>query len=442
MTLVLGLDVGLFVLVHQPEPVRVALVAPSTEIFGSAGLLETGIANAENDLGVEVEQRSGQVSSLGSQYRLLAENGTDLIFIDPDNSGWGYVDDVIADYPDTAFAVINGIFPPAGAQSVYFADEEGAYLAGIAAALTTKTGVVGFVGGHQSDTTERWRAGYEAGVRAIDPDIEIVAIYVSTYLDGFQSVTRASAAANHLYQRNADVILAFARDANLGVIEAALEQTEDTGIHRWVIGSDSDWSLEVAALLRPHVLTSAIRQWDVAIYETIKAFTEGAFTTGATVLSLADGAVGLAPSGHLAEDDIARIGELSANVAAGVVPVPLAPAGELLPPPGVDVSQTVTVTWDGETCSYAGNSTTFEPDTAIRIEFVNLTSVYREFDAFHTGPRGIEVSTLVQPRASNTGYIYLTPGTIELDCVPETRSSTSAAYRSYVAEIILTIHRS
>ena len=426
-----GLGVGLFVLVYEPEPVRVALVAPSAETTGSAELLAKGLDRAERELGVDVVNLSGRSAGLEKDYRELAEAETDLIIIDPGTSGWPWVDDVIAQYPATAFAVIDGILPPAGAQSVYFADEEGAYLAGVAAALTTETGVIGFVGGFQGDTTEGWRAGYEAGARAVDPDIDIVATYVSILSGANQDLAGGRAAADQLYQLDADVILAVAGDANQGVIEAAWENSEATGTHRWAIGSGSDWSIEIDAYLRPHVLTSAITQFDVAIFETIQVFIEGRFTPGITFLTLADEAVGLAPSAYLSDQDWIKIDELTSSVSAEGNRLPRAPVGELLPAPGVQVSQTVTVTWNGETCSYAGTSTPFRAGTAIRIDFVNLTSAYWHFFVLSTNPSiGLGVSTLVQPMARNTGYIMLHPGTVELNCNPDSRSGEARGYQT------------
>lgn len=416
----IGLGAGAFLLAYEPELVQVAVVAPSTAIFGNAGLLETGIANAERDLPVEIESLTGGFTSLDRQYRDLAESGTDLIFLDPDNSGWSYVWDVIADYPDTAFAVIDGIYPPGGAQSVYFADEEAGYVAGVAAALTTETNIVGFVGGHQSDTTERWRAGFETGVLAVNPDIQVLALYVATQTGGFRDVQGGREAVLELYGLGADVVLAMAGNANQGVIEAASTQSRSTGSHLWVIGSDADWSVQVEADLRPHVLASAVRKWDVAIYETIRSFTEGEFAPGSVSLGLAEDAVGLAPSTNLTESDQMRVDELVAELIASKEAVPLAPIGPLLPPVGVDVSETVTVIWDGETCSATTPTMSIQRGTGVQINFVNHSSEYWRFVAAIEPGGGIILSTLVRPSATNTGYVTLFSN-ILLTCDQETR---------------------
>lgn len=443
LAVVIATAVAAVLVALGPEPPRVAVVMTSVS-EELEGLLQTGIDRAERELGVRVEQLTGRFTSLERQYRELAEGGVDLLFIDQDNSGWPWVDQVIADHPETAFAVINGILAPDGARTVYFADEEAGYLAGAAAALTTDTGVIGFVGSsqissNQSDTSERWRAGYEAGAHAVNSEVEVVATYIGTGSGAFRDVAGGKAAADQLYQRNADVVLAFAGDATLGVIEAAWEQTRDTGTQRWVIGSDSDWSIAVPTHLRSHVLTSAVKQWDTALFETIRTFAEGDFAPGISVLGLADGAVGLTPSAHFTDQLTTMIDELSVDIKAGLGSIPRAPIGELLPPPGIEVSQTVTMTWDGENCSYAGSATAFGSDTTVRIDFVNSTSVYREFFALHS-QRGVEVSTLVQPMARNTGYITLHLGNVELNCGSETRDrSRAVVYADTVTAVTLTV---
>jgi basic membrane lipoprotein Med (substrate-binding protein (PBP1-ABC) superfamily) len=356
VVVLVSVGIGLLIAAFGPEEPSVAVVAGNESIDE---LLETGLAQAERELGVRTELLTGRFSDAEKQYRDLAETGFDLIFVGREVSGLGWVEDVIAAYPDTAFATMDPLSPVDGALSIYFADEEGAYLAGAAAALTTKTGVVGFVGAAQFELLERWRAGYEAGAWTVNPDIEILSTYISADISGFSDVAGGRAAATQLYQRNADVVLSAAGDSSLGVFEAAWQQSQDTGIHRWAIGPDSDWWLEVADHLRPHVLTSMIKKMDAAMFETIKDFTEGRFEPGVTTLTLSHGAYALSPSGgNLTNGDLETISDLTESVVAGVITLPEVPDGGLMPPPGVEVSEvvSVTLTFDGEQCRYEGPS--------------------------------------------------------------------------------------
>lgn len=420
-------SVVLIALALAGEPARVAVLMPNLP-EEQEGLTHTGVERAERELNVQVEDLSGSFTDLETKYRELAEAGVDLIFMDNATSGFQWVEEVVADYPDTAFAVINGVLAPAGAHSVFFADEQAGYLAGVASARTTETGVVGFVGNDQSDTSERWRAGFEAGALAAKPDVEVLSIYTRG-LVGFLDVEKGREAGDVLFQHGADVVLARAGDATLGVIEAAFNQFQQTGAHRWVIGSESDWSLGLDADLRPHVLTSAIRQWDVAVFETISDYLDDGLEPGITTLGLDRGAVGLARSEHLPTETLGDIENLSSGVTDGLVNLPRAPTGEVLPPPGVTDYVTATVTWDGQTCTYTDEGGDFSVGTIMRVEFVNDTAEYWYF--FALSPRGIQISTLVQPNGRNSGYITLQQGTTDFMCGSEIRDKPRVEVATY-----------
>lgn len=423
-TLLVGVGLTLLFVAFRAEPFSVAIIAPSVAPYESS-LVATGIARAERELPVEIDFRR-RVASLEDEYRSLAEAGTDLIFIDPGNSGWGYVVEVIAEFPETAFAVVDGVVPPEGAMATYIADEDGGFIAGAAAALTTESGVVGFVGSRQSETTERWRAGFEAGVRAVDAGVDVLAIYIGDDATVWQDVEGASVAADRLFRQNADVVLAFAEDANLGVIEAAWSSTEESGLHRWVIGSGSDWSVEVADHLKAHVLTSAFKRWDVAIFETTRRFTDDEFEPGVIVLGLGDGATGLAHSIYVTDEVFNRIGALTSIVLEKGNQVPVVPAERLEPPPGMEAAQDLTVIWDGEDCRYMGASS-FDASTAFRVNFTNDSLSHRQFWALHSnaGSFDVPVEVLVGPMSSHVGYMEPGPGVVEVNCGPDLRGGAA-----------------
>ena len=428
LILLAGAATALVLIAIQPEPTTVAVIAPSIAPYQDS-LVATGVARAGRELNVEIDFRR-RVANLEEEYRSLAEAGTELIFIDPGNSGWEYVVDVIADYPDTAFAVVDGVVPPAGAMTTYISDEGGGFIAGLAAGLTTETGVVGFVGWRQSESSELWRAGFEAGVRAVSPEVEVVATYISDDPNAWRDVDGGRAAALELYELGSDVILAFAEDANLGVIEAALEGSQATGVHRWAIGSGSDWSAEVAQPLRPHVLTSAFKRWDAAMFLSIQSFTEGEFAPGIEILGPEDGAVGLAESPHLDEEVLARVDDLSSLTLETSYVIPRMPSGDLLAPPGMEVTDEISVTWDGQSCAHSGDSE-FTPEAVLRVEFVNNESVYRQFWTVHSseGSFDVPLSVLVAPQSAHVGYLAPGRGTVELKCGPDLRSGEQVDQR-------------
>ncbi len=407
------------------NPARVAVLMPNLA-EEQEGLTLTGLERAERELNVQVEDLRGRFTDLETKYRELAEDGVDLIFMDGATSGFDWVEQVVADYPETAFVVIDGVLAPAGARAIWFADEEVGYIAGVAAALTTETGIVGFVGNYQSDISELWRAGFEAGALAARPDVEVRSIYTKT--EGSTEVEEGRASSEVLFEQGADVVLAFAGDATVGVIEAAYDQFNQTGVHRWVIGSESDWSLGLEPHLQPHVLTSAIRQWDVAVFETINDYLNGDLGPGISILGLDRGAVRLARSEHLTAESLEEVELLSSSVVDGPITIPRAPTGEVLPPPGVVDFETVTVSWDGENCLYTDSGADVAAGSTLRVEFVNSTSDYWFFFVYG---RGLQFETLVLPNGQNSGYITLYPGTIEFNCGSEIRDKPRAEVFTY-----------
>ncbi|MGT2912607.1 BMP family protein [Streptococcus tangpeifui] len=148
------------------------------------------------------------------------------------NSKTNYViiDDVIEDQKNVA--------------SVLFADNEGAYLAGIAAAMQTKTNKVGFVGGVKSDTITRFETGFKAGVASVNKDIEVEVQYVGSYNDAAKGQTIAQS----MYSGGADVIYHASGGSGKGVFSQAKEINEglnsDAADKVWVIGVDRDQSEE------------------------------------------------------------------------------------------------------------------------------------------------------------------------------------------------------
>ncbi|MDJ0663120.1 MAG: BTAD domain-containing putative transcriptional regulator [Acidimicrobiia bacterium] len=404
-----------------PAPATVAMFTPSDWPESMTDLMETGFARAERELDVEVELLTGRFSDVESEYRNLAESGTDLIIVDSNLSVAPWLEGVIADYPDTAFALIDPFFVmPTGALSVGFANQDAAYLAGLAAALTTESGVVGFVGGAQVNSVTSWRAGFESGVWAVDSAIDVLAIPATADTSGFADTAAAKAAGTQLFESGADVILAVAADASLGVVEAAWEQSESTGTQRWAITPDSDWWPTVDEHLRPHVLTSAIKGLDVAVFETIKTLTEGEFEPGIRTLTLADGAFSLTSSGeYMTEDQLSRIADLSATVISGQAVVPEFPEGEILAPPGVEVAERIAVTWDGTTCSYGSELTTLDIGTAMRLDFTNSSSGIAEMAVMQVQPE-LELQLVVPtgPQSGAYGFAVLGPGSFEVSCLP------------------------
>jgi basic membrane protein A and related proteins len=278
-----------------------------------------GIERATRELGIKGRvltpaPKEGYAPSLV----LCAQQGYDLVLATGFESA-SAVDAVAQRRPETCFGIIDithEALPhrPPNVQGIVFSDEQAGCLAGYLAALvlTLSAGenVISSVGGRPVPAVERYIAGYEAGARLVDPDIRLLRGYTDDFLDPLKG---RSVALGQI-ARGSRVVFQVAGACGLGALEAAKEH----GV--WGIGVDVDQSE-----LGPHVLTSAVKRFDVAVFSTIEQLAQGTFETGSTTrFSLQDGGVGLgAVSDRVPPAMVARVEELEAEIVAGTVAIPI-----------------------------------------------------------------------------------------------------------------------
>jgi hypothetical protein len=310
-----------------------------------------------------------------------------------------------------------------------FADEQAGFLAGVAAAAETKTGVVGFVGGAAVQDVEWRRAGFEAGVAFVDPSVRVLARHIAANGDmgrAFQRADLGKAAAGDLFARDADVVYHAAGRSGLGVFQAAREHTEDTLTKHWGIGSDSDQILEVGALEQDYVLLSVLRKFDVVASDAVHDLLNGDLETGVVPYTFANGGLGYSTRGnHLSELAVSGIAQAEASIIDGTVTVPLYPVGDVLPPlEAREPVGTVEVRYDGSECGhrYDGPSVV-NPGQSIRLVVVNDGAVMSWAGAFAT-ERGTAASLVAaRPGRTQVGYLVATEGRYELRCGTESGST-------------------
>ncbi len=223
---------GLVVATVLNDTTRVAVVTSSQE-DALGKLLIRGVEQAAADLPVEIMDVIPPITDLSREYRRLAAAGVELIIV-PAGLDLGELYDIAADMPDVTFVTVMAseatrVVPTS--LRVEFAEEQAGFLAGVAAAAETKTGVVGFVGGAAVLDVEMRRAGFEAGVAFVDPSVTVLARHVDANGDMDRAFLRADlgkAAAEDLFDRGADVVYHTAGRSGLGVFQAAREHTEAT----------------------------------------------------------------------------------------------------------------------------------------------------------------------------------------------------------------------
>ncbi|HSM01559.1 MAG TPA: BMP family ABC transporter substrate-binding protein [Acidimicrobiia bacterium] len=239
----------------------------------------------------------------------------------------------------TDSGMLNFAFDPpepycANVRGMVFAEHEGSFLVGVAAALKTQTGKLGFIGGVSGiGLIEKFEAGFIAGARAVNPDIEIVSEYITEFpnFGGFGAPDLGREIALAMYDEGADIIYAAAGLSGSGMFAAAKEFSEaatfpDVPVEKvWGIGVDSDQYLTVDPSQQEYVLTSMNKRVDVAVFYAIADHLTGNFTAGPTEYDLAADGVGYSTSGGFIDDIVDQLEAYKAQIVAGEIVVPVLP---------------------------------------------------------------------------------------------------------------------
>ncbi len=281
-----------------------------------------GLEKAKSEFGIETKELEAKPGETDAQkeerLRLLAQGGYNTVIA----VGFAYakaLKAVAADFPDVHFAIVDdsSIQAPNVADLV-FAENEGSFLVGAAAALKTKTKHVGFVGGVNVPLIQKFQAGFDAGVKAVDPSIKIDDKYLTQPPDfsGFQDPAKGKVAGQGMYQGGADVVFAAAGSSGLGVFQAAKDAKA------LAIGVDSDQYNTVDAALKDVILTSMVKKVDVAVYNFIKSVNDGSPLSGTQTFDLKAGGVDYSTSGGKVDDIKQKLDDYKQKIISGEIKVP------------------------------------------------------------------------------------------------------------------------
>lgn len=293
--------------------------------------IASGLDRAAREFGLDLTDVPWVVDP-GAEFRELAESAPGVVITDSFVATMN--PSVITDFPDVRFGILEAIADADNASSVVFANEEGAYLAGAAAALKSDTGIVGFIGGVPGPLIGQFQAGFEAGAQAVDPDVTVLATYVDQFdngeLYGFAAPDEAADRARAFYGRGADVVFAAAGESGFGVFEAVVEESEAAGRKLWTIGVDNDQWFEVDRDQRGHMLTSVIKRGDIAAFELVRAMLGNEDRT-VLRLGVADDVWRYSQQGDgLSPEMIAVLDQMIDDIGAGRIEVPSVPTGPVL----------------------------------------------------------------------------------------------------------------
>jgi basic membrane protein A len=222
---------------------------------------------------------------------------------------------VAAEFPDVKFTLIDDVVDLPNVQSIVFKEHEGSFLVGVAAAMASKTGKVGFVGGMDIPLIRKFACGYVQGAKYANPDAQVFENMTGTTGDAWNDPTKGGELARSQFDRGADVVYAAAGGTGLGVYQAA----KDSG--KLAIGVDSNQNY-----LHPGtMLTSMLKRVDLAVYNAFKTAQDGSWKPGLQVLGLAEDGVGWALDENnqsLVTDEMkAKVEQAKKDIVAGTIQV-------------------------------------------------------------------------------------------------------------------------
>ncbi|MHA7774890.1 BMP family lipoprotein [Roseibium sp. M-1] len=186
---------------------------------------------------------------------------------------------VAPDFPETDFAIVDMVVDQPNVRSYVFKEQEGAYIGGVLAAMATRSGTIGFVGGMDIPIIHRFLCGYKQGAQSVNPDIKVLFNMTGDTPAAFANPVRGGELARGQIKQGADVVIQAAGGTGLGVLQAAA----DAGVLG--MGTDSNQN----GLHPGKVLTSIRKRVDNAVFDSFLSAKDGSFTPGIQVLGVADG---------------------------------------------------------------------------------------------------------------------------------------------------------
>ncbi len=301
-----------------PAELKVGLVldrgGKDDKSFNTSAYL--GATEATKKLGTTLKCVEASDDSAFEPYlRSFAQRDYDLII------GIGFaqreaIKKVAAQFPQKHFAIVDAQVDAPNVRSLMFEEHEGAFLVGAIAAMTSKTGKIGFVGGMDIPLIRRFAMGYEAGAKKINPQITVMANYVGVSSEAWNNPPKGKELAVAQYDGGADVVFAAAGASGLGVFDAAEEKK------KFAIGVDANQNWMKPGL----ILTSMLKRVDEAVYSTIEEAKAGKFGGGVKRFGLVNQGIDYALDKYnekiLPESVRKRADEIKAGIIAGKITVP------------------------------------------------------------------------------------------------------------------------
>jgi len=291
-----------------------------------------GLEKAKTDLNIDAKELPAAANETENdkyaRLKLLCQGGYNPVIavgfvyagVDPAN---GPLAKAAKDCPNTKFAIIDDASATApNIANLVFAEEQGSYLVGAAAALKSTTGHIGFIGGCKVDLIGKFEAGYIAGAKAVKPDIKVDSNYLSTVADkcsGFNDPAKGQTAAAGMYDAGADIVYQAAGGSGTGVFQAAKAKGKKA------IGVDSDQYNTVDPAVKDVIMTSMLKRVDTAVFSFVESMGKDQFKAGTEVFDLKKDGVGYSTSGGFIDDIKSKLEDYKSKIVSGSITVPTKP---------------------------------------------------------------------------------------------------------------------
>ncbi len=302
----------------QAESLKIALVldkgGKDDKSFNAAAF--AGAEKAKKELGIDLKVvEAMDDAAVTTMMRSFAQKKFDLII------GVGFsmadgIEKIAKQFPDLKFALVDSEVKLSNVKNLLFEEHQGSFLVGAAAAMHSKSGKIGFLGGMDVPLIRRFQMGYEAGVKHINPKAEVINNYVGVTSDAWNNPAKAKELSLSQFNKGVDVIYGAAGASNYGLFDAAEEKK------KLAIGVDSNQNW-----VKPgFVLTSMLKRVDIAVYEVIRAVKEQKFQSGTERFGLQNKGVDYSLDQFneklLPASTRKKLEELKAAILAGKISVP------------------------------------------------------------------------------------------------------------------------
>ena len=276
-----------------------------------------GLLQCKSKFGVETKVvEAPDDTSYETLLRSFAQKDYDLIIA----VGFAQaeaVKKVAPQFPKKHFALVDSTVDAANVRSLMFEEHEGSFLVGAIAAMTSKTGKAGFIGGMDIPLIRRFEKGFEAGVKKMNPKASVVSNFVGVTGEAWNNPPKAKELALAQFQAGADVVFSAAGASNMGVFDAVEEKAG-----KLAIGCDSNQNW-----VKPgRIVTSMIKRVDAAVVDTCEAVTKNQFVGGVKRFGLANGGVDFALDQNneklLSPAMVQKINDVKKGIITGKIQVP------------------------------------------------------------------------------------------------------------------------